>query len=291
MTTDAEIERQAIYHAQLFTELSCWDEVWNAAIDVIGDHESAVALGLDQLGLFGPRGVSLVMERIIANRVRDQLSWIVELGSGFGGAVRHTERDLQSRGLHPRLIGVEIVWRHCEVARTIGRALGYDAPFIVQADAGCLPIRSTSIDAVFAAGSASHFSSMGDVVRECHRILRPGGVFVMIEEASLRPHGAPPFSEAFLAHHPYLRTATPEERRSQIETAGLRVVEFESLAVWAEALLHQRAQAMRFLGGCAHRVYGADASERIIGTLTSAAHEYGRGGIQPMLIVARRVCD
>src|SRR5262249_7566680 len=64
MTTSAEIERQARYHAQLFTHLAHWDEVWNAAIDVIGDGESARALGLDQLGLFGPRGVSLVMERL-----------------------------------------------------------------------------------------------------------------------------------------------------------------------------------------------------------------------------------
>jgi SAM-dependent methyltransferase len=291
MTTKADIEGQATYHAELFTHLSHWDEVWKTAIDMLGDHESALALGLDHLGLFGPRGVSLVIERLVANTVGAQLSCVVELGSGFGGALRHAERDLRSRGLQPRLIGIEIVRRHCELARTIGRALDDDTPVVLQADAGNLPIHSTSIDAVFAVGSASHFSSVSDVVRECHRVLRPDGIFVMIEEVSLQPRGARPLGEAFLAYHPYVRTAGVEERRSQIETAGFRIVEFESLAAWAEGLLHQRAQAMRFLAGCAHRIYGVDASERIIDTLTSAARECGRGSIQPTLIVARRLYD
>jgi SAM-dependent methyltransferase len=291
MTTNPEIERQAAYHAELFTNLSRWDEVWKAAVDVIGDQESAVELGLDQLGLFGPRGVSLVVERLIANTTGESLACIVELGSGFGGALRHAGRILRSSGLHAQLIGVEIVPSHCEVARTIGRALGDETAVILAADAGHLPIPSTSIDAAFAAGSASYFSSVSDVVSECHRVLRPGGVLVMIDEVSLRPHGAPPVTEVFLAHHPYLHTATLEERRIQVETAGFRIVEFESLAAWGEALLRQRAQAMRFLGACAHRVYGADATERIISALTSAAYEYGRGSIQPMVIVAHRSSD
>lgn len=288
MTANPEIERQAAYHAELFANLSRWDQVWETAVEVIGDPDSAVALGLDQLGLFGPRGVSLVIERLIANTNRTFFSRVVELGSGFGGALRHAGRVLRSCGLNPHLIGVEIVPWHCEVTQKIGRALEDAATVVLQADAGRLPIASTSIDAAFAVGSASYFSSISDVVRESHRALRPGGVLVMMDEVSLRPPGAPPPTEVFLASHRYVHATSPEERRRQLETAGFRIVEFQSLAAWGEALLQQRAQAMRFLGACAHRVYGADASERIIMALTSAAHEFGRGSIQPTLIVAQR---
>jgi ubiquinone/menaquinone biosynthesis C-methylase UbiE len=291
MTTNAEVERQAAYHAELFANLSRWDEVWEAAIDVVGDPESAVELGLDQMGLFGPRGVSLVMERLFANTTGKSLSCIVELGCGFGGALRHAGRILRSRGLHAQMIGVEMVPWHCEVARNIGRALGDETAVIVEGDAGCLPLSSASTDAAFAAGSASYFSSIRDVTSECHRVLRSDGVLVMIDEVSLQPHGTPPLSEVFLTDHRYLHLTTPEERRSQMETAGFEIVEFESLAAWGEALLQQRAQALRFLGACAQRVYGADASHRIISALTSAAHEYARGTIQPTLIVARRLSD
>ncbi|HEV7673726.1 MAG TPA: class I SAM-dependent methyltransferase [Candidatus Angelobacter sp.] len=291
MTTNAEIERQALHHSQLFTHLSHWDEVWKAAMEVVGDRDIAVGLGLDQLGLLGPRGVSLALDRLIANANGQELRCVLELGSGFGGALRHAEQNLKSRGIHPLLIGVEIVWQHCQVAKMIGQAMGDVGPAIVQGDVGCLPIRSASIDAVFAAGSASHFRSVGDVARESHRVLRPGGVFVMIDEVSLRPAGAPPLSEDFLVYHPYFQMATPEERRSQIESAGLTIVAFESLAAWGAALLRQRAEAMRFLGACAQQVYGAEESESIIATLKSAAHEFGSGGIQPTLIVARRLSE
>jgi hypothetical protein len=42
------------------------------------------------------------------------------------------------------------------------------------------------------------------------------------------------------------------------------------------------------LGDCAVRMFGADAHQEMIGTLSSAADEFERGSILPVLIVARR---
>lgn len=289
MTTALAIRSQTDYHRELFAALYQWETFWTAAIDLTGDQESAVEMALDQLGHFGPRGVSLLVDRLMQTATRP-LTRIVELGSGFGGALRQVRRALRTRDVHPALIGVELVREHCDLAATIGRTIGASDVLLVQADARRLPLRSASVDAVFAAGSASHFSPVSDVLAECGRILRPAGVLAMTEEVGLRPSRAPGPGEAFLREHPtnVFSAASPDQRRSEFDAAGLIVEVFEPLVDWAVPLLRQRVQLLRLLGHCATRMFGADAYERMTGTLTSAADEYERGSVLPALIVARR---
>ncbi|MGA7730508.1 MAG: methyltransferase domain-containing protein, partial [Chloroflexia bacterium] len=267
-----------------------WEAFWEAALDMIGTTEDAIRLGLDQIGHFGPRGLVLVADRLVAT-ADGPLTRIVELGSGFGGTLRHMGRHLRSKDMRPWLIGVELVPEHCEVASAIGRMMGDSEPLFLNADARRLPFSSAEIDAVFAVGSASHFSSIGEALAECRRVLRPGGVLAMTEEVSLRPEGAPRPGDAFFEHHPpdVFQMASPEQRRAELEAAGLKIEAFEPLADWAVPLLRQRVNALRFMGKCATEMFGPAAYEDMIGSLTSAADEYARGAIQPTLIVARRV--
>jgi SAM-dependent methyltransferase len=255
-----------------------------------GDETCALAFGLDQLGHFGPRCVSLVVERLV-QATAGPLTHVLEVGSGFGGALRQVERELRSRKVDASLVGVELVAEHCANAAAISGVLADPAPRIVQADARRLPLRSGSMDAVFAAGSASHFSSIRDVLAECGRVLRPGGVLVMTEEVSVRPAGGPEPGDEFVQHHPrdVFHAATPEERRDELTAAALMVEAFEPLVRWAVPLLRQRVQALRFMAHCAMRMFGEQAYERMVRTLTSAADEYERGSIEPVLVVARRV--
>jgi SAM-dependent methyltransferase len=199
-------------------------------------------------------------------------------------------RELRSRNLNPLLIGVEFVAGHCNLAVEIGRTIQDNNAVFVEADVRSLPLAAGSADAVFAAGSLSHFSEVERVFVECHRILRPAGVLVFLDEVSLRPEGTPEPGEAFLQHHPteVFHATTPQQRRAQVENAGLTIEAFEPLVDWAVSLLRQRVRVLRFLGHCAIRMYGGDACDRIIGTLTTAADEYERGSIQPALFVARR---
>lgn len=289
MIRTSEIESQAAYHRDLFSALYQWNTFWQQTLDLTGDEESAAAMGLDQLGHFGPRGVSLVVDRLVANS-DSPLSRIVELGSGYGGALRQVSRAIRSRGLHPWLVGIELVPEHCELALTIGRTLADRDVLIVQADVRRLPFPSASIDAVFAAGSASHFSSIAEVLRECGRVLRPGGLLAMTEEVSLHPEDGPPPERVFLQHHPpdVFCAASPEQRRAELEAAGLTIEVFDSLVDWAAPLLRQRVQLLRLMGHCAARMFGAEAHQRMIEAMTSAADEYERGSIQPALILARR---
>jgi SAM-dependent methyltransferase len=290
MTQAAEIQSQEEYHLQLFESLYRWDTFWAATLDLIGDENAAVQLAIDQLGHFGPEGIAMVAERLVSASAMP-LRRVVELGSGFGGALRHMGRELRSRNVSPSMIGVEFVAGHCSLTSEIGRTIKDSHALIAQADVRCLPLAPASVDGVFAAGSLSHFSHLEEVLLECHRILRPAGVLVFLDEVSLRLEGSPEPGELFLQHHPpeVFHASTPQQRRAQVEDAGLTIEAFEPLVEWAASLLWQRVRILRFLGHCAIRMYGAGHCDRIIGTLTSAAVEYERGTIQPALFVARRL--
>jgi ubiquinone/menaquinone biosynthesis C-methylase UbiE len=288
MSPSVEAERQAAFHQRLFTALFQWDEVWHAALELAGDQRTALRLGLDQLGHFGAPGVDLVADRFVGS-AHGQPTRVLELGSGFGGALRQIGRRLNSVGMHPTLVGVELVREHCKLATVVGRTAGDQDMLITNADAARLPFCSNSMDGVFAVGSASHFMAMKAILGECGRVLAPQGVLVMMEEVSLRPRGAPPPSPSFVAHHPTeaFFAATPEQRRDDLRAAGFEIEVFQSLHDWALPLLRQRIRAFQLLGSCALQIFGSDACPRIIGTLQSAADEYEHGSIEPMLIVAR----
>lgn len=282
-------EFQAGFHNALFARLYEWDEVWRAALEMAGDVAGANRLALDQLGHFGPFGVELIAEQLTTH-MDGAMRHVLELGSGFGGSLRHMQRLLSARDLHPLLSGIELVGAHCALARTIGQTTSQSGVSFIRADVAELPIRSAAVDAIFCAGSASHFSAMHTTLSECARVLRLGGILVMTEEVSLRPSGAPVPAAAFERHHPsnVFHAASPEERRAQFAAAGLTVLAFTSITPWALPLLRQRVKALRLLGACAQMVFGAGAAERLVDTLDTAATEYERASILPALIVARR---
>jgi SAM-dependent methyltransferase len=290
MSLPADILNQEQYHRHLFSELFDWDKFWGETLQLVdGDATLATNLTLDQLGHFGAHGVVLAAERL-SSAVNGPLAHVVELGSGFGGALRHLGRELAARGARPTLIGIEFVNRHCKLARQIGRVMGATGSSFVQADVAKLPLAAASVDAVFAVGSASHFAQVEAVFAECYRVLRSAGVLVMLEEVSLRPDGAYVLGERFLQYHPpeVFHGETPACRRTQLEAAGLKIEVFENLAEWATVLLRDRVRVLQFLGECAVRMYSREAYERILGTLSCAAEEYERGTVTPTLIVCRR---
>jgi SAM-dependent methyltransferase len=283
-----EIVLQKAYHDSIFEALLPWEKVWQMSIDMAGSAQAAASLGIDLVGHFGPRGVTLVLDQIVLQS-EGPLSNILELGSGFGGALRLARRHLLGRGLSPRLTGIELVSEYCSLASRIGRVVGDAEPLIVNGDARQLPLRSGSIDAVFATGSAPFLRSMNLVLSECARVLRPGGVLVMTDEVGLRPDGQGEPDEEFLKNHPpeVVEQTTIAGRQAEIEAAGLVVETMSSLLDWALPLVRQRVLMLRFMAHCAIAMFGNEAYEKMVGTLTSAAQEYERGRVQPMLLTAR----
>jgi SAM-dependent methyltransferase len=105
---------------------------------------------------------------------------VLEVGSGRGGGASYVARYLHPRGL----TGVDI----CKPAIQFSTARYADQDNLEfrVADALNLPFADDSFDVVLNIESAQHYGDMGRFLEEVHRVLRPGGDFLMacFEDAS-----------------------------------------------------------------------------------------------------------
>ncbi len=146
MSEPMTVESHATYVREIFGALFDWERISGLATDLMGSIDFAVAIGLDQLGHFGPQGVRLVAQRLV-DAADGPLTRIVELGSGFAGATRHMFRELNTKDVHGLLVGVDIVHAHSAHGGHIGRSIEETDPRLVTA--GCRepavsPVRGAS---------------------------------------------------------------------------------------------------------------------------------------------------
>jgi SAM-dependent methyltransferase len=283
----SEASRQRAYHQDLFGRLQDWDRAAAAIRDFSGNLNVQGVLGLDQMGHFGPSGCDLVAQRL-ARISPDGL--ICELGSGFGGVARYLAAKLQDLDVKTAgMFGIEIVHEHCSLADRIGRSMNDLRVVSICADVHRLPLGDACVDAIVIAGSAPHFRHMDQVLREAHRVLRPLGALILMEEVSLKAAEAS-VSPAFLARHPpgVFHMSTWQGRQASLSHAGFSIVEGLNLTSWAIDLLEQRQRALRLFAGTAVGILGATEVDLIGETLLVARQEILRGAIVPMLIEARR---
>jgi 2-polyprenyl-6-hydroxyphenyl methylase/3-demethylubiquinone-9 3-methyltransferase len=92
---------------------------------------------------------------------------ILDLGTGKGRFARH----LADEGAH--VVGLDAS------AAMLGAARGLDR---VHASADRLPFRDRAFDAVVAVEVIEHLADLDPVLAEVHRVLRPGGVAVLIDK-------------------------------------------------------------------------------------------------------------
>ncbi|MFD6333263.1 class I SAM-dependent methyltransferase [Streptomyces niveus] len=300
-TGGAQQDLQGDYHRRLFHALHDWERSWAGALDVAGDRARARALGLDQLGHFGAQGCELVADAIVAAGPTGAPMTLAELGCGFGGALRAVVDLLSRRDVTVRTaVGLDFVADHVQLFATIeaqraadtGARTGVGAAprtaHPVQADVRALPLRTASLDVAVCTGSLSHFARTDAVFAEAARVLRPGGLLVMTDEAGLLGPGAEP-SETFRRLHPpgiFFLTGV-ETRVAQLRAAGFTDVRLRELTDWACALLHDRLKVMRLFFGDLAAIYGPDEARTLLDTLTVARDEYRRGAIVPALVTAR----
>lgn len=281
---DTDAVAQADYHHRLYQAL--WDEA--AAADAV---TAGGMTGLDQMGHFGTAGCDLIAERLaerLAGRLAGQPVTLLELGSGFGGALRYVLGKLDGT-LDVRLaIGADLILQHCRVMAAMGSsAPGQAAGTAVCTSVSALGLRSETFDAVFGTGSVSHFPDMKQTLAEAFRVLRPGGLLTFVEEVSLV---AGPVSDAFRAYHPpgVFFEASLAERQSQLASCGFCDIEVADLSGWAAALLHKRLLALRVYRQNVDRAYGQEQAAEIAGTLSAARSEIAAGNITPVHVTARR---
>jgi SAM-dependent methyltransferase len=280
---DPGARAQANYHRSLYEAL--WNE--RAAADAAA---GTGLTGLDQMGHFGTAGCQLVAEAL-TRHLAGRPAAVLELGCGFGGALRDVLRRLDGAVTVRLAVGVDLVWEHTRVMRRMQAALSTAdsaaRAAVVCGSASSLGLRAEVFDAVFATGSVSHFPDMAATLAEAFRVLRPGGVLSFVEEVSL--FDAPP-SDRFRQSHPrqvFAASSWPERRR-ELASCGFADIEPVDLRDWATNLLTKRLLGMRIYRSQLSDCYGAEATAEIVAILTAARDEVAAGRLTPLHVTARR---
>src|SRR5438067_855560 len=85
-------------------------------------------------------------------------------------------------------VGIDATREMLEAGRGVLERARVPGASLVQADATALPIASGSIDVVTSRLASHHFADAAGAFREIARILRPGGLFVLVD--NFTPEGA-----------------------------------------------------------------------------------------------------
>ena len=96
---------------------------------------------------------------------------VLEVGSGQGGGCQFIRMYLKAR----RVVGLDLSKANVAISRRINAD---PAVSFRVGDAEHLPFPAASFDAVVNVESSHHYPALGRFLREVHRVLRPGGVFL-----------------------------------------------------------------------------------------------------------------
>ncbi|MFC5218227.1 class I SAM-dependent methyltransferase [Streptomyces coerulescens] len=123
---------------------------------------------------------------------------VLDAGCGTGRALPPLRDAVGATGV---VLGADLTPAMLQAAVRAGR--GTDGQ-LVLADVAALPVRSESLDAVFAAGLIAHLPCPAENLRELARVVRPGGTLALFH----------PIGRAALAARQG-RQITPEDLRAE----------------------------------------------------------------------------
>ena len=115
------------------------------------------------------------LDRIVALATEHGGERLVDVGTGVGHTLRRVAPSFAAA------IGVDATREMLEAGHTVLEGAGVANAILVQADATALPIASGSTDVVTSRLAAHHFADAAAAFREIGRTLRPGGLFVFVD--------------------------------------------------------------------------------------------------------------
>lgn len=123
---------------------------------------------------------------------------VLDAGCGTGRALTPLRAAVGATGV---VVGVDLTPAMLQAAVRAGRDRD---GLLLLADVAALPLRSESLDAVFAAGLIAHLPRPAENLRELARVVRPGGTLALFH----------PIGRAALAARQG-RTITPDDLRAE----------------------------------------------------------------------------
>jgi len=146
----------------------------------------------------------------------------VDLGSGRG---RDVLRMAEAVGPAGRAIGIDVSEGMLERARREAERLGVTNAAFLEADLARLPLDGDSVDLVISNCTINHAPDKQAVWNEVHRILKPGGRFVVSDIYATAPVPAENAADPEAVAECWAGAVTREEYFRQLGCAGFRDVE------------------------------------------------------------------
>jgi SAM-dependent methyltransferase len=167
------------------------------------------------------------LDRIVALATEHGGERIVDVGTGVGHTLRRLAPSFR------RAVGVDATREMLEAGLGVLAGAGVTNAVLVQANATALPIASRSADVVTSRLAAHHFADAAGAFREIARILRPGGLFVLVDNFSPDDPALDRFiNEVETLRDPsHIRNHTVAGWRELLEGAGLRATVDSDTAV------------------------------------------------------------
>src|SRR6266850_1726460 len=170
------------------------------------------------------------LDRTVALAAEHGGERVVDVGTGVGHTLRRVAPTFR------RAVGVDATREMLEAGAGVLAGAGVKNAVLVQADATALPIASRSADVVTSRLAAHHFADAAAAFREIARILRPGGLFVLVDNYAPDEPALDRFiNEVETLRDPsHVRNHTVAGWRDLLESAGLRAVPSVTAAQMAE---------------------------------------------------------
>ena len=167
------------------------------------------------------------LDRVAAIAAEHGGERLVDVGTG----VAHTLRRLAPhfRGA----LGVDATREMLEAGRGVLAAAGVAQALLVQADAAALPIVSRSADVVTSRLAAHHFADVAGAFREIARVLRPGGIFIFVDNVAPDSPALDSFLNELerLRDPSHVRSHTARQWQELLESAGMHTTVDSALKV------------------------------------------------------------
>jgi SAM-dependent methyltransferase len=158
------------------------------------------------------------LDRIVALAIEHGGERVVDVGTGVGHTLRRLAPNFQGA------VGVDATREMLEAGLGVLAGAGVANAMLVQANATSLPIASQSADVVTSRLAAHHFADAAGAFREIARILRAGGLFVLVDNYAPDEPGLDRFINELetLRDPSHVRNHTVEGWRRLLESAALR---------------------------------------------------------------------